>query len=168
MYRWLHQSHPPPSPPKAARQGGTGVTEVRKDSLGNLPGFVDKSETCSAKSSQWNVDVDQLFITHSLILLGWLQQGLIMVRSCLSLNCGKESVLVNVECHDAKQKTSHVMNPCSVKPYLDRFKPGKAKVKVNGSPLGKPRPIRTRCSLRNLSRVTEWWFAYSRYYRGRC
>lgn len=23
--------------------GGTGVTEVRKDSLGNLPGFVDKS-----------------------------------------------------------------------------------------------------------------------------
>ena len=26
------------------------------------------------------------------------------------------------------------MNPCSVKPYLDRFKPGKAKVKVNGSP----------------------------------
>ena len=43
----------PSSPiPTQGRGGGTGVTEVRKDSLGNLPGFVDKSETCSAKSSQ--------------------------------------------------------------------------------------------------------------------
>lgn len=38
--------------PHPRQGGGTGVTEVRKDSLGNLPGFVDKSETCSAKSSQ--------------------------------------------------------------------------------------------------------------------
>lgn len=43
----------PSSPiPTQGRGGGTGVKEVRKDSLGNLPGFVDKSETCSAKSSQ--------------------------------------------------------------------------------------------------------------------
>lgn len=41
-----------PIPTQGRGGGGAGVTEVRKDSLGNLPGFVDNSETCSAKSSQ--------------------------------------------------------------------------------------------------------------------